>query len=367
MKIGILTFHREENFGAVFQAYALMNFLKQKGHDAKMVDYDPPYRSDNRKLISPVLFQNANIMNKVKMLISAAKNFKKKKGLHRLFLAFQQKYFEVFNKTVITDIEYATEYYDVVIVGSDQIWQPFVANRGNFDIAYFNGYPKGRKHLSYAGSIGNIGMLSEDKTNIFFELLNGLDNISVREEDLFNLIKSRGYSPNLVCDPVFLLPKKVWQEFANTHVVNNLPDRFIFLHRATDHELNEMLLKDILEYENMPIVVLDKKRISFRQQVVKIDKIEQIIYILSKASFVITSSFHCTAFSLIFDRKFLTYNKNPERARTITKKLGVPNRCIDTYSPDIVQNILNEDVTIDYDNNNFINRSRIELLKSLEI
>ena len=41
MKIGILTFHRAHNYGAVLQAYALVTYLKNIGHDAEIVDYRP--------------------------------------------------------------------------------------------------------------------------------------------------------------------------------------------------------------------------------------------------------------------------------------------------------------------------------------
>ena len=43
MKVGILTFHRAHNFGAMLQCYALQEYLTKKGLNVEVIDYRQPY------------------------------------------------------------------------------------------------------------------------------------------------------------------------------------------------------------------------------------------------------------------------------------------------------------------------------------
>ena len=42
-RVGIITFHRANNFGAVLQCYALQEILKKLGYNAQVVDFREPY------------------------------------------------------------------------------------------------------------------------------------------------------------------------------------------------------------------------------------------------------------------------------------------------------------------------------------
>ena len=52
MKIGILTFHRAHNYGAVLQCYALQEILKRMGHQVYVIDYRQPWIEDFYRFIS---------------------------------------------------------------------------------------------------------------------------------------------------------------------------------------------------------------------------------------------------------------------------------------------------------------------------
>lgn len=43
MKVGIITYHRAHNYGAVLQCYALQEVLKRMGHDTQIIDYRQPF------------------------------------------------------------------------------------------------------------------------------------------------------------------------------------------------------------------------------------------------------------------------------------------------------------------------------------
>ena len=51
MKIGILTFHRAHNYGAVLQCYALQEIMRRRGHDVRVIDYRQPWIEEFYKLL----------------------------------------------------------------------------------------------------------------------------------------------------------------------------------------------------------------------------------------------------------------------------------------------------------------------------
>lgn len=360
MKIGILTFHREENFGASLQAYALLSFLKQNGFDTEIIDYDPKYRSDNRKILPPVVLSHMSLQQKIKMLISIILNIRKILKYKTIFKNFQKSFLNITGDNTLKNINKANTEYDIVVCGSDQIWQPFLANNGKFDKAYFYGYPKAKRHLSYGASMGNINMLTEKNTSIFINYISHVDKIIVREKDLCTYINKLGYNAIQVCDPVFLLKKSFWEEFKNKSTIKT-PPKYILVHRANKY-LVDKIEKNIQYIYKCPIVYIDKKKLGKNYINIKITSLSDVLNLISNAEFVITSSFHVTAFSLIFDKKFVTYNKNPERALSITEALGVKERCIKTFDQNILSNIINTEKSINYEKNEFIIQSQQTLL-----
>lgn len=363
MKIGILTFHREENFGASLQAYALLCFLKQNGYEVNIIDYDPIYRRMNRRMISPILFKRASFKDKIKMLVRVVLNFKSVLYIKKIFHKFQRDFLNISNNDVLIDIKLAKEKYDIVISGSDQIWQPFIANYGNFDSAYFFAYPMTKKHISYGASMGNLNMLTDQNKDVFRDYLSKVDSINVREYDLYKYIRNLGFNVNQVCDPVFLMTRSFWITFANLSTVK-IPRHYVLVHRANTN-LVDNVTNYVLEQYNCPILYINKKGKIRNSMVVNISSLSDIINIILNADFVITSSFHVTAFCLIFNKKFVTFNKNPERAISITKALGVRERCIEKYDKNILHDIIKDDKNINYENNEFIIRSREILLNEI--
>ena len=143
IKVGILTFHRAHNYGAVLQAYALLTCLQKMGCHAELIDYWPLYRKGHYDLFGA---QNKPSLRKAGPLA-----FTKQMMGQTLSLGVRWKKYAKFNafikhKLQVSGVAYpdghqTPDKYNLIICGSDQIWRyNFRGNRG-FDDVYFAQYP----------------------------------------------------------------------------------------------------------------------------------------------------------------------------------------------------------------------------------
>ena len=208
MKIGILTYHRAENYGALLQAYAMKTYLRGLGHDVSFVDYWPKYHSDYFRLFPWHQLYNCSYLGKiilgVKLILWAIPRYIRKKK----FQTFMQ---EKLNLPIIpqyTDADSQTDNYDVVVYGSDQIWRKQNLAGVGFDDWYFGSDNViSNKKVVYAGSMGTIDVSHQDNEYVQ-KMMKNFCSISVREKDLQTYLAGLGVTASLVIDPVFLLSKE---------------------------------------------------------------------------------------------------------------------------------------------------------------
>lgn len=181
-KIGILTFHWSDNYGAVLQAFALQKFISLRGFDCEIIDYLPPAKSIFKKIISR----------------SPGKQLEKL-GLYAKHLAFQEfrnnnlvLSEKAFRSLDLLDNAFVSQ-YSGIIVGSDQVWNPtFYTSVEDFFKVYMLSFANNVVKVSYAASIGHdsIDTIRDDARRYFEELIPSFDYISVRERSSINLLRT---------------------------------------------------------------------------------------------------------------------------------------------------------------------------------
>ena len=159
MKIGIITFHWAANYGAVLQAYALSSYLKSKGYSVEIINYRPQWAKD----VKPIPFSFH-----IKSCITYLDELYKRK----VFNKFRKKYLSVSEKEYvnISDLSLLDGCYDIIITGSDQVFNPdIIASGAKLDTTFLLDFTmqKGKK-LAYAASFGN-SFLADEYKNIFSE------------------------------------------------------------------------------------------------------------------------------------------------------------------------------------------------------
>ena len=212
MRIRIITCYDVYNAGASLQAYALMQYLKDCGHEVKIIDYKPDYlsRHYSLKAVNNPEYDRAGI-REIYLLVKMPGRIKK--------LFSKRKYrFDAFRKNALelTDTTYRTceelkniEEADLYLAGSDQIWNPIFPN--GKDPAFFLQFTEKGRRASYAASFAVDALKEEDRQRMK-EWLKSFDAVSVREQTGAALVKQMGLQSQRNCDPVFLLKQCQWKK-----------------------------------------------------------------------------------------------------------------------------------------------------------
>lgn len=287
--IGIITFHRSRNYGAVLQAYALEKFLNANGYNAEIIDY----KSDIEKQLKIFDFSNKNIVRIIKQAI-----FRYRKKF--LFEKFLKKNVDISKCKNIEKqtIEKCCRNYDVIISGSDQV---FNIKLTNDDFTYFLDFVDNDKikKIAYAVSAGD----QPDMTKNAIELLEDFHAVSVREKKLREYLDTILHTPiNIVCDPTLLLSPDEFDLIASKRLLKN---KYIFLFMINEQpELRKAALK-YAEEKNL-ILINNKNCIRFFLHSSPSDFISWI----KNAECVFTNSFHGTVFSVKYHKNLAVSLKN---------------------------------------------------------
>lgn len=329
-KIGILTFHRATNYGAVLQAYALVSYLNEQGYEAKIIDYKP---NDMAEIISPI--SKKNLKGVIIWLYSNLKNITTLRGKY----AKRKIFWEYVNATLPMTSKVATEedipVLDAIIVGSDQVWSTCFT--GGVDKFYFGQFDsKGAKLISYAGSA------AEDMKGSFYstsnaKLLNDFDAISVREDELQEYLQKQLCNKEIVrvLDPTLMAGRDIFDKLVKDTVPLDKPYVLIYqVIRKQDEKIQKYARQKAKELGCVVVEIKDSKMyVDYGNGYVENGWVNPTMFVAlhKKSEYIITTSFHGTAFSLMFNREFDVVSVSPEvdsRAKALLHQLKLDERMV---------------------------------------
>jgi hypothetical protein len=323
-----ITFHFPKNYGAFLQAFALQ---KKIGEDTTTLNFIPNYRysvGPRLKAKVPFFWRFVALSRKVKR---RNQSFSEISKLNRT---------NIFNTIEKVFKNYKESNNSTFIVGSDQIWNPqFISER---EALYFlNLGPDSAKRISYAASLG-VKQWPKDFEQKVLPMLQRFDAISVRENSSVPYLNSLGLKNVVcVCDPTILHKGDFYREQFQGAIADSKPYAFIY-------KIREIIPDSIFEIlpTDVKIVELQKRKsmVSVTQWLANIDY----------AEFVVTDSFHCAVFCLLFHKSFLVIPNRShgkgmnERFATLLGKTDLEYRVLSCEeSKEQVLNILNR--PIDWD------------------
>lgn len=330
MKIGILTFHRAINYGAFLQAFALKHYLEGLGHHVEIVDYWPAGHANVYKLLN-LDWKHQSFVKILKALISFALGYSRRKKRKDKMEYLVQKYFNLSLSPKYEKPEDLSSLdYDCVVYGSDQIWwKSTIPGYEGFDPVYWGEYvnPKIKK-VAYAPSMGIIDLTQDDKLQIQ-KWLKNFDAISVRETELCQAIQGlTEKSISVVLDPVFLLSKEEWSKYC---IPINKSKYILYYNLLPSKEADKLVerLQDKWKYDIIEITGSVNFRKIGKRYIQTADAFEFISYI-KNAEFVVTSSFHGTAFSILFEKQFYVVGmgKKVGRVKSLLELLKIDDRVV---------------------------------------
>lgn len=368
--VGIFTFHYAMNYGAVLQAYALSKVCEEKGADVEIINY---YSKNHERANNIIMDKKRGFLKSLIYGLLVLPNYLKIKVKKKKFDYFRETKLKLSPRYETPDeLISSLPLKDIYITGSDQVFN--LVSDNNIRVYYLSfGKPVGVRKIAYAPSFGT-SVFDESLEKRVGKHLADFDILSCREKDGADFMKRiTGRDVPTVLDPVFLLSVSEWQKLLEQpcQLLWNY-NRYIFVYdlNGRDHLIN--LANKLKHSEKLPIVCLTTKK--YRVKKYHVDKVimnagpEDFISYIKNATYVITDSFHGTAFSLIFEKRFITLNALPkasQRIKSLLEMLNLSHRFFELGDTDNVASVINRNDDYKKDLDTLISSSKKVLEKSL--
>ena len=351
MNILILTQALRANYGGLLQAYALQTICKRLGHKAVTDIYGDNTPSRFTKMMQITCIYNEHLLW-LKKLIAKLLPSKKKQLLYAILMRNTKRFVDQHIDTVkFFNLSHQPSkshlnFFDAVIVGSDQVWRPDI----NYIPSYFLDAVKQRddmKKVAYAASFGldHWELYPEQLTNQCRTLVQAFDAISVREDSGVDLCAEHlGVDAMHVLDPTMLLEKEDY--IALIEEVDREPLQDVMMSYVLDSSAKNseiiQYLSDKLQlnpYQVKPNEMLNRNTTHYNA--CSYPSVSAWLKGMRDAKFVVTDSFHGTVFAIIFNVPFVTITnklRGAARFNSLLSIFGLESR--------LIENI--EDITDDH-------------------
>ena len=305
-RIAVITLHHVRNQGSLLQTYATQSFLNGAGYDCTVIDYIPVGLSLKKGIAT--IKKSGNPLKDAVRKCGAGIAFSLQQSMVRRFLRENVKLTErVYHtyKELADDPPVA----DVYISGSDQIWNTQNANDPDDIKGYYLRFaPAGRKRISYASSIGKDSFDGQEAKTVS-KYLGDYGAISVREKQAVELLGSIGVKNAVhVVDPTLLLCAEEWKAFCKKNKGKKRKKPYIFVYNLNRNPHIKQMAVNLAKKENLDIV-------NFADTLDFIKGVDNALFnsphdflsYLASASYVLTDSFHGTAFSINMGKQFVVF------------------------------------------------------------
>lgn len=324
MKVGIITFHSAHNYGAMLQAYGLQEYMRHKGYDINIINYRPKYieNSYHRDNMHDWLSKNPVLCCKRLFNYIRYRNIR-----HRRwdgFESFINRYFKLYDFSIGDDLHT----FNAVFIGSDQVWSSSHTGKQFDDIMFGVGFKC--KVISYAPSCSKIS-LNEKESDYFRQHLDHLCAISVREKSFKDMLQPLTYKNiEVVLDPTLLVGREVFDKIA-LHVQRYKP--YVLIYEITPHKGVRRIAENIARQIDADVVELTNGMLNYHLKTMDEGASpEEFVGYFKNASCVITTSFHGTAFSVMFEKPFYMVRQRTGadgRMISLLSALGLEDRLVD--------------------------------------
>lgn len=306
MKIKTITCHNVYNAGASLQAYALATYLQSLGHEVEIIDYVPDYLVHYRlsgvanpaydKPVARELYNLAKLPGRLR-----ARYGRRKKAFDQFsarYLPLTERHYSSYAELLENPPE-----ADVFFAGSDQIWNTLFQN-GKDPAFYLQFAPAGSIRASYAASFATQTIAPQYQTQTM-EWLKELDHISVREASALEILAELGISCGVaVADPVFLLSQQEWEELCPD---KSTGEPYVLVYDFDGNPGIRQAAQTLAAAHKLKIYTLQK--LDYGDRCVADAGPIEFVQLIRGASYVLSNSFHATAFSLLFHRPFFAFDR----------------------------------------------------------
>ena len=320
--VGIITMHLPLSYGSALQTYALQKTIERLGYSAEIINYQYP----NKIHLSSKSRGVKKIFNSIaSFCINGFWGFPKVRKSKR-FHAFHKHFYNLSEYYCSKEKLHAlSPKYDFYCTGSDQVWNPlYTKGDTSFLLSFADA---GAEKFSYAASFA-IDDIPQEYKDFYAKFLSQYHHISVREKTGVDLVKRlTGKDASLVCDPTVLLTKEEWSAVADQSRISiRGPYLLVFMLRDSFDPYPDVqfAIDSIQKRLKCRIVYLEggyRRYWDSNSKVINTAGPVEFLDLIRHAEYVITSSFHGTVFSSIFERPFTSIVKKSHRDSRILSYL----------------------------------------------
>ena len=173
MKTGLVTFYNIHHYGALLQAAATQRAVETLGSECEIIDYFVNQNND--------LFRKPTGLGSMAADAHTALHYQALKTRYQRFERFSKDHLHISGHRFesLEELRNAELPYDVILSGSDQIWNPKIFPDGRFDPVFFGAFSEKRK-IAYAPSFG-IPKIPEEMVAELKGYLGSFSHLSARE------------------------------------------------------------------------------------------------------------------------------------------------------------------------------------------
>lgn len=324
LRICTITHHTVPNYGAVLQAYALQHAISDLGYDSEILNYQ-------EKRVVRFYHQSFFAQNSFKEMVRHLMYYSTFKKRNRLFSDFIQRRLKISKKYYIDILTEANHKYDLFITGSDQVWN--LALHQN-DTSYFLDFVEdSRKKGSYAASFG-YSILPEQYREATQKNLSTFSYINVREESGVKIAEEfTEKDVHQVVDPTLLLSKEHWKTLIKPVDYSN----YILVYEICRLDASYEYAQSLANQTGKRVIAIKPfdrlKGVAYPGNIEWVNFLtpEEFLSLIYYADYIVTSSFHGTVFSILFEKKFFCTMDNKKsatngRITSLLSQAGLDNR-----------------------------------------
>ena len=358
VKIGIMTYHAVQNFGAALQAFALQQSIKRMGAAPELIRFFDKHnegRPSGKRHSAFHILKDSYFRNELLFHFRRFMRVRRNTISNSVaFSSFKNVFLNISREPYydLDDLTKANTLYNGFIVGSDMVWTPIGQNLD----AYFLQFAEKGKRYSYAASMTGCNGYNNEEVDKIKAYIPSFDMISCREAEGVEYAKQfTSQHVELVCDPTLLLDKIDWKEELNLkEYIGTKPYILCYMFGGVPKAVKTQLRR-ISQERNFDIRYVPSLPYEFDAEL-KLGNNgpcgpREFAELFLNASFVVTNSYHGFLFSLINEKPFLVYHResknkwkaNESRISDLLSYIGQEERYVDIYKV-----IKNEDFTLDY-------------------
>ncbi|CAH7141212.1 PS_pyruv_trans domain-containing protein [Vibrio chagasii] len=330
MKIAIVTFPLINNYGGIIQAYAMVELLKDLGHQPVLINLQPESKF---KAIGKYLIKKYILIKPKKN-----KNYPKlvrDKKLHGFIVKNITPLSKEIRNSAELHIHFEEEPYDACIVGSDQVFASmgFTNFKNDFSLGFMS---DDILKLSYAGSFGGNKFRGDPSmVSVHANNLSRFDAVSVRENSAINVCDELfGIKATHVLDPTMMIDKTSYLDILGySQLPKNKAELFAYVLDSSEDK--QRMLNKLAQDRSITLTTLNDGNKSG-----KVISMEEWLKSILLAEHVITDSFHGCVFCIIFNKPFNCFvneDRGADRFYSLLELFGLESRAI-----------INDSSSIDY-------------------